>query len=59
MVSNQIFPEFSCMPKTHKPGNKVRPVVSSVDAPTSKIRKCLIKSLEISGSLKVDALGTA
>jgi hypothetical protein len=28
-VDNPVIPSFSCLPKTHKPGNKVRPVVSS------------------------------
>jgi hypothetical protein len=31
------------MPKTHKPGNKVRPVVPSVNTPTSKICSFLVR----------------
>jgi hypothetical protein len=42
-VDNPIIPAFSCMPKTHKPGNKVRPVISSVNTPTSKICNFLVK----------------
>jgi hypothetical protein len=40
-VSNPSIPSFSCLPKTHKEGNKMRPVVSSVNSPTSEICRFL------------------
>ncbi len=43
VVPNPVIPSFSCLPKTHKPGNKVRPVVSNVNTPTSKISEWLVK----------------
>jgi hypothetical protein len=30
-VDNPVISSFSCLLKTHKPGNKVRPVISSVN----------------------------
>jgi hypothetical protein len=39
----QLSENFLVCQKTHKPGNKVRPVVSNVNAPTSKICEYLIK----------------
>lgn len=43
IVDNPVMPSFSCMPKTHKPGNKIRPVVSNVNTPTSKISEWLVQ----------------
>jgi hypothetical protein len=43
VVPNPVIPSFSCLPKTHKPGNKIRPVVSNVNTPTSKICELLVK----------------
>lgn len=43
MVSNLVIPQFSCLPKTHKPGNKIRPVVSNVNSPTSRKCEWLVK----------------
>jgi hypothetical protein len=43
VVPNPVIPSFSCLPKTHKPGNKIRPVVSNVNTPTSKISELLVK----------------
>ena len=41
-VSNPVVPSFYCMPKTHKEGNKIRPVVSNINSPVSKICDFLI-----------------
>jgi hypothetical protein len=42
-VDNPVIPEFYCFPKIHKTGNKIRPVVSNVNSPTSKISEHLVK----------------
>jgi hypothetical protein len=38
-ASNPKTPRLYGLPKTHKPGNKIRTVVSNNDAPTEKIAK--------------------
>lgn len=43
IVSNPSMPTFSIFPKTHKPGNKVRPVISNCNSPSSKISEWLVK----------------
>lgn len=40
-VSNPTIPRLYCLPKTHKPGNKMRPIVSSINSPTYLLSKCL------------------
>ncbi len=40
------MPRMSGLPKIHKSGNQIRPVVTNVDAPTSKIAKFLVKKLK-------------
>ena len=40
-VSNPIVPKLYCLPKIHKPGKFVRPIVSAISAPTSRISKWL------------------
>lgn len=42
-VPNPVIPSFSCLPKIHKEGNKVRPVVSNINSPTSEICKFLVQ----------------
>ncbi len=32
-VSNPKIPTLYCLPKTHKPGNKMRPIASNIRAP--------------------------
>ena len=32
-----------CLPKIHKPGNSVRPIVSSINSPTYLLSKWLVK----------------
>ena len=41
-VTNPVVPSFYCMPKTHKEGNKIRPVVSNINSPAAKICDFLI-----------------
>lgn len=43
VLSNPCVPSFSCLPKIHKEGNKIRPVVSDVNSPTSKISQWLTR----------------
>lgn len=43
VLANPTIPSFSCLPKTHKPGNKIIPVVSNVNAPTSRVCSWLVK----------------
>lgn len=45
IVSNPVLPKLYALPKTHKPGKKMRPIVSNVNAPTYKIAKWLVKEL--------------
>jgi hypothetical protein len=40
-VSSPKFPDLYEQPKTHKPGNKMRSIVSNINAPSSKIAKYL------------------
>ena len=46
VVSNPSIPKLYALPKTHKPGKKMRPIVSSVSAPTYKIAKWLVGELK-------------
>lgn len=41
-VKNPMLARFYCLPKTHKPGNKVRPICSNIGHPTEKIAKWLV-----------------
>jgi hypothetical protein len=45
-VSNPKVPRLYGLPKTHKPGNKMRPIVSNNDAPTEKIAKWINQEFE-------------
>jgi len=46
IVSNPTLSKLYALPKTHKPGNKMRPIVSNINAPTYKIAKWLVKELK-------------
>lgn len=41
-VPNPKMPRLYGLPKVHKPGNKMRPIVSNIDSPTYKIAKWLV-----------------
>lgn len=45
-VSNPKIPSLYCLPKTHKEGNKVRPIASSIRSPSYNIAKWLIKQFK-------------
>jgi hypothetical protein len=42
-VSNPKMPKMYGIPKIHKPGNKMRPIVSKIDSPTHLISKWLLQ----------------
>lgn len=44
--SNPVVPSLSVLPKIHKSGNKIRPVVSSINSPISSINKFLVGALK-------------
>jgi uncharacterized protein YoxC len=44
-VSNPQVPMLYGLPKIHKPGNKMRPILSNVNAPTSKLAKWVVKEV--------------
>ncbi len=46
MLPNPSVPAFSCFPKTHKEGNKIRPVVSNINSPASKISEWLVRKFK-------------
>lgn len=41
-----MLPKLYALPKTHKPGKKMRPIVSNVNAPSYKLAKWLVKELK-------------
>ncbi len=45
-VSNPRIPRMSGLPKTHKPGNQIRPVVTNIDAPANRVADFLVKKLK-------------
>lgn len=45
IVSNPTLPRLYALPKIHKSGNKMRPIVSSIGSPSYKIAKWLVKEL--------------
>ena len=44
--NNPIIPKVYGLPKIHKTGNKMRPIVSNIGAPTHKLAKWLVKRFE-------------
>jgi predicted GIY-YIG superfamily endonuclease len=45
-MPNPRIPSFTCLPKIHKSGNQIRPVVSNVNSPTEKISEFLVKKIK-------------
>lgn len=43
IVSNPVLPRMYCLPKIHKPGKSMRPIVSCINAPTYLLSKYLSK----------------
>ncbi|XP_072160566.1 uncharacterized protein [Bemisia tabaci] len=43
-ASNPVTPKLYTLPKTHKQGEKMRPIVSNIDSPTYSLAKWLNKS---------------
>lgn len=41
-VSNPIIPRMYALPKIHKPGRNMRPIISNINAPAYKIAKFLV-----------------
>lgn len=54
LVSNPKVPRIYFLPKIHKAGNKVRPIVSNINSPTEKIAKWLVN--EIKSLPRIDSL---
>lgn len=46
LVSNPTLPKLYALPKTHKTGNKMRPIVSNINAPTYKLAKWLVSEFK-------------
>lgn len=44
-ISNPMLPKCYGLPKIHKPGEKMRPIVSSINSPSYKIAKWLLSEL--------------
>jgi hypothetical protein len=45
IISNPVIPRLYCLPKIHKPGNQMRPIVSSINCPTYLVSKWLQNKL--------------
>ena len=45
-VSNPTVPRLYCLPKIHKPGKSVRPIVSAIGSPTCQLSKWLTSEFE-------------
>jgi hypothetical protein len=45
-VSNPVIPAMYALPKIHKPGNKMRPIVSAIGSPTEPLAKWLLQELK-------------
>ena len=51
-VSNPKVAKLYTFPKIHKPGEKMRPIVSQINAPTSKIEKWLLNRFNMFGEVE-------
>lgn len=47
IISNPRIPRMTGLPKIHKEGNHIRPVVTNIDAPASKISKRLVREFKL------------
>lgn len=45
-VPNPKLPRLYGLPKIHKVGKKMRPIVSNIDAPTYKLSKWVVESFK-------------
>ncbi|KAJ8938129.1 hypothetical protein NQ318_004699 [Aromia moschata] len=45
-LSNPVIPKLYCLPKIHKPGKSVRPIVSAIGSPTYNLSKWLTNEFE-------------
>lgn len=45
-VSNPILPRLYCLPKVHKPGDGMRPIVSCINSPSYLLSKWLVEKLQ-------------
>lgn len=45
IVSNPVLPKLYALPKTHKVGKKMRPIVSNIGAPSYKLAKRLVNEV--------------
>lgn len=52
IVSNPSIAKIYCLPKIHKIGRKMRPIVSSISTPTYKMAKWLVKEVKQLPSIK-------
>lgn len=48
MIYNSSFPKLYCLPKVHKPGVPLRPIVSSINSTTYNLSKFLANILKVS-----------
>ena len=46
-VSNPVLPRLYALPKVHKPGNKMRPIVNKVNSPAYGVAKWLVKQFNL------------
>lgn len=52
IVSNPNVPLLYCLPKIHKEGKKLRPIVSSINSPTYKMAKWLVNEIRFLPPIK-------
>ena len=46
ITPNPVLPRLYCLPKVHKPGKQMRPIVSSINSPTYRLSKWLQYQLQ-------------
>lgn len=45
-ISNPVTPKMYCLPKIHKPGNSMRPIISGINSPTYLLSKWLFNQFK-------------